>query len=134
MEITLNFSRVGLRSNKQCGVIVANLLIGTVVIEDVVWEAVSCYCPQVVRSVNEKEGFYEQMDKVVTCEKVLVGVDLNGYVGSDVGDVGEVHGGFGIGQIIDGGIRLLDWAVGKGLLLINTYFQKRESWHIIFRS
>ena len=26
-----------------------------IVIEDVVWEEVSCYCPQAGRSVNEKE-------------------------------------------------------------------------------
>ena len=52
------------------GVIVANWLIGKVVgverindrvmrinivIGDVVWQVVSCYCPQAGRSVNEKE-------------------------------------------------------------------------------
>ena len=41
-------------------------------------------------------------------------------------------GGFGIGQINDGGIRLLDWVVGKGLCLMNTCFKKRKSWHIKF--
>ena len=55
------------------------------------------------------------MEKVVTSEKVLVGSDFNGHVGSDMGGFGEVHGSFGIGQINDGGIRLLDWEVGKGL-------------------
>ena len=43
----------------------------------------------------------------------------------DMGVFGEVHRGFGIGQINDGGM-LLDWAVGKGLSLINTCFQKRK--------
>ena len=66
------------------------------------------------------------MDKVVTIEKVLVGGDFNGHVGSDMGGFEEVHGGFGIGQINDGGIRLLDWAVGKWLCLMNTYFQKMK--------
>ena len=65
------------------GVIVANRLIGkvvrvkrfngrvmkiNVVIGDVVWEVVSCYCPQAGRSVNEKEEFYEIMDKIATYE------------------------------------------------------------------
>ena len=69
-------------------VIVANRLIGkvarvkrfndrvmkiNVVIGDLVWEVVSCYCPQAGRSVNEKEVFYEVMDMVVASEKVLVG-------------------------------------------------------------
>ena len=131
------------------GVIVANWLVGkiveverysdrvmkvNIVIGDVVWEVVSCYCPQVGTSVNEKEEFYELMDKVVTSDNVLVGGDFNGHVGSDMGGFGEVHGGFGIGQINDGEIRLLDWAVGKGLRLMNTCFQKRKSWLVTFRS
>ena len=105
-----------------------------IIIGDVVWEVVSCYCPQAGRSVDEKEEFYELVDKVVTSEKVLVGGDFNGLIGSDMGSFGEVHGGFGIGQINDGGIRLLDWAVGKGLHLMNTCFQKRKSRLIKFRS
>ena len=131
------------------GVIVANWLIGKVVgverfndrvmkvntvIGDAVWEEVSCYCPQAGRSANEKEEFYELMDKVVKCEKTLVGGDFNGHVGSDMGGFREVHGGFGIGQINNGWIRLLDWAVGKGLCLMNTCFQKRKSRLITFRS
>ena len=50
-----------------------------------------------------------------------------------MGGFGEVHVGFRIGQINDGEIRLLDWAVGKGLRLINTCFQKRKSRLITFR-
>ena len=74
------------------------------------------------------------MDRVVTIEHILVGGDFNGHVGSDIGSFGEVHGSFGIGQINDGGIRLLDWAVGKGLHFINTCFQKRKSRFITLRS
>ena len=66
----------------------------------------------------------------MTSEKVLVGGGFNG----DMSGFGEVHGGFGIGQINDGEIRLLDWAVGKGLHLMNTCFQKRKSQLITFRS
>ena len=65
------------------GVIVSNWLIGkavgveryndrvtkvTIVNKDVVWEVVSCYCPQAGRSENEKEEFYEIMDKIATNE------------------------------------------------------------------
>ena len=117
------------------GVIVAKWLIGKVVgveryndrvmkvnivIGDVVWEVVSCYCPQAGRSVNEKEVFYELMGKVVTSE-VLVGGDFKGHVGSDMGGFEEVHGGFGIEQMNDGGIRLMDRVVGKG-------FPEKERW------
>ena len=105
-----------------------------IVIGDIVWEIVSCYCSQAGRSVNEKEEFYELMDKVVTSEKVLVGNDFNGHVGSDMCGFGEVYGGFGVGQINDGWIRLLDWAVVKGMHLMNTCFRIRKNRFITFRS
>ena len=144
----------GCKAENSVGVIVANWLIGKVmgverfnnrvtkvniIAGDVVWEVVLCYCPQEGRSVNEEDEFYELMDKVVTSE-VLVGGDFNGHFGSKMGGFGEVQGGFGIGKINDGMIRLFDWiklfdwAVGKGLYLMNNSFQKRKSWLIIFRS
>ena len=66
-----------------------------IVIGDVVWEVVSCCCPQVGRSVNEKDEFYELIDKVVI-NKELVSGDFNDHVGSDMGGFGEVNGSFGI--------------------------------------
>ena len=99
----------------------------SIVIGDVVREVVSCYCPQADRSLNEKKEFYELMDKVVTNEKMLVVGDFKGHVGNNM--IREVHGGFGIG-----GIRLLDWGIGKGLHLINNCFQKKKSRLITFRS
>ena len=53
--------------------------------------------------------------------------DFNGHVDGDMGGFGEAHEGFGIGQKNDGGIKLLDWGVGKGLRLINSCLQKRKS-------
>ena len=57
---------------------------------------------------------------------MLEGGDFNGHVGSDMGGFGEVHGSFRIGEINDGGIRLLDREVGKCLCLMNTCFQKKK--------
>ena len=37
-----------------------------IVIEDVVWEILSCYCLHPGNSINKKEEFYELMDKVLT--------------------------------------------------------------------
>ena len=74
------------------------------------------------------------MDKVVTSEKLLVGGEFNGHVGSYIGGFREVHGSLRIGQINDRRVRLPDWAVGKGLQLVNTCFQKRKSWLITFSS
>ena len=58
---------------------------------------------------------------------MLLGGDFNGHGSSDLCGFREVYGGFGIGQINDGGIRLLDQAIGKGLRLMNTYFQIQET-------
>ena len=44
-----------------------------IVIEDVVWEVVSYFCPQVGRSINEKEEFQKLIGKVVTSKMMLVG-------------------------------------------------------------
>ena len=63
-----------------------------------------------------------------------MGGNFNGNFGSDMGGFGEVHGDFGIGQINEGGIRLLGWATGKELRLMNTFFQKKKSRFITFRS
>ena len=65
---------------------------------------------------------------------MLAGGNFNGDFGSDMGGFGEVRGGFGIGQINEGGIRLLGWAIGKELRLMNTFFQKKKSGFITFRS
>ena len=125
------------KAEKGVGAIVANWLIGKVLrverLNDRVLKVniVIGDVDQAGRSVNEKEEFHELMGKVVISE-LLVGGDFHGHVGSDVGGFGEVHGGFGIRQINDRGIRLLEWAVGKGLHLMNTGFQK--SWLITFRS
>ena len=74
------------------------------------------------------------MGQVTTRERVLVGSDFNGHVGSNMGGFGELHGSFGFGQIYDGGIRFLDWAVDKRLRLMNICFQKRKSQPITFPS
>ena len=61
------------------------------------------------------------------------GGDFNDHVGSDTGGFEGVYGDFEIGQINDGGIRLLGLAIGKGQRLMSTCFQKRKSRLITFR-
>ena len=83
--------------------------------------------------MNKKEEFYELMDKVETSEQMSVGDNFSGHVGIDMVGFGEVDGGFGIGQVNDGEIRLLGLAVDKGLRLMSTCFQKRKIRLITFR-
>ena len=66
------------------------------------------------------------MGKAVTSESVFVGVDLNDHVDSDVDSLGGVHGFFGIVQVNDGGLRMMDGTVEKGMHLMSTYFGEKK--------
>ena len=64
-----------------------------VAIRDNVWEVASCYCPQVGRSTVEKEEFYEILDRIVTIDKLLIGIYFNDYVGGETCGFWEVYRG-----------------------------------------
>ena len=86
-----------------------------VIIRDEIWEVVSCYYPHVGRSTLEKEEFYEILERVVVKDKVLIGGDFNVHFGIEPFGFCEIHWGLDIGQWNDGGVWMLDWAVGKGI-------------------
>ena len=92
----------------------------SIVIGNVVWEVVTCYCPQAGRSANEKEEFYERKGKVVASEKMLLSGEFNGHVGSDMGCFGEFHGGLGIGQINNAEINCWIWQLVYGCVVIKA--------------
>ena len=54
-------------------------------------------------------------------EKTFIDGELNGYLGSEAGNFGEVHGDYGIGQL---NVRLMDKKAYKVMILMNTWFQK----------
>ena len=80
------------------GVIVANWLTGKL-------DGVE-RCNDKVMKVNLLLTMYLGM----TSEKLLVDVDFNGHVGSDMGGFGEIHGGLGfrIGKTNYEGIKLMN--------------------------
>ena len=92
---------------------------------------VSCYCPQ-PGNLQQRATFNGFINKVITSAKVLVEGNFNGYAGCDMGILGEVHRGFGIGQINDRVVRLMACPSGKGLCLIKTCFEKRKGLLITF--
>lgn len=73
------------------------------------------------------------MDKDLRSEKVSVGEDFNGYLGCDADCFLEDHGGFRNGQVNGEEVRLVEWAFGKGLRLMNTCFEKRKTRLITFQ-
>ena len=64
-------------------------------------------------------------------KKIFIGDDFNGHVESDAGGFDKVHGRYGIGQLNDGGVRLMIWAVGKRMKLMNIFGKTRWNGNVI---
>ncbi|XP_060213619.1 uncharacterized protein LOC132640850 [Lycium barbarum] len=98
---------------------------------------ISAYAPQAGFDEEEKRRFWEDLDGVVggipPTEKLFIGGDFNGHIGSTSGGYDDEHGGFGFG-VRNGGVSLLDFAKDFGLVVANSRFPKREQHLITFRS
>ncbi|XP_059295483.1 uncharacterized protein LOC132048814 [Lycium ferocissimum] len=99
---------------------------------------ISAYAPQAGLDEEEKRHFWEDLDEVVggipITEKLFIGGDFNGHIGSSSGGYNDEHGGFGFGDRNGGGVALLDFAKAFGLVVANSSFSKREQHLITFRS
>ncbi|XP_019226427.1 PREDICTED: uncharacterized protein LOC109207881 [Nicotiana attenuata] len=90
---------------------------------------VSAYAPHAGLDDEVKRRFWKRLDEtvrqVLPAEKLFIGGDFNGHIGSTVGGYGEVHGGFDFGERNGGGTLLLDFAKAFGLAIANSSFLKR---------
>ncbi|XP_019263198.1 PREDICTED: craniofacial development protein 2-like [Nicotiana attenuata] len=98
---------------------------------------VSAYAPHVGLDEEVKRRFWEGLDEIVhhvpPAEKLFIGGDFNGHIGSTVGGYGEVHGGFGFGERNRGGTALLDFAMAFGLVLRTLAFRRERSIWLLFK-
>nr|XP_009762692.1 PREDICTED: uncharacterized protein LOC104214684 [Nicotiana sylvestris] len=96
---------------------------------------VSAYALHVGLDEEVKRRFLEELDKIVRqvppAEKLFIGGDFNGHIGSTAGGYGEVHGGFG--ERNGGRTLLLDFAKVFGLVIANSSFPKRRSIWLLFK-
>ncbi|XP_060184011.1 uncharacterized protein LOC132613795 [Lycium barbarum] len=108
------------------------------VVEGFTLNIISAYAPQAGLDEEEKRRFWEDLDEVVggipLTEKLFIGGDFNGHIGSTSGGYDEEHGGFGLGVRNGGGVSLLDFAKAFGLVVANSRFPKREHHLVTFRS
>ncbi|KAI8571920.1 hypothetical protein RHMOL_Rhmol01G0158000 [Rhododendron molle] len=99
---------------------------------------ISAYAPQVGLDDLAKEQLWEQIDDVVQeipfREKLFIGGDFNGHVRGHKQGYERVHGGFGFGDLNEGGRRILDFAVAFDLIVGNTLYWKCEEHLITFKS
>lgn len=114
-------------------IILVRLIVG-----DSALNVISAYAPQVGLNESIKNQFWEDLDSMVSgipiSEKLFIGGDLNGHVGTSNVGFERVHGGFGYGSRNQEGVDILNWALAYDLLVANTIFRKRESHLVTFRS
>ena len=71
----------------------------------------------------------EDLDRLVraapSSEKLFIGGDLNGHVGTSSVGFEAAHGGFGYGSRNQEGEEVLDFAIAFDLMIANTFLSKR---------
>nr|XP_016507335.1 PREDICTED: uncharacterized protein LOC107825019 [Nicotiana tabacum] len=99
---------------------------------------VSTYTSQASLDEEIKRRFWERLDEIVRsippAERLFIGGDFNGHIGSSAGGYTEVHGDFGFGERNRGGTLLLDFAKAFELVIENSSFPKREEHLVTFQS
>ncbi|XP_070014556.1 uncharacterized protein [Nicotiana sylvestris] len=99
---------------------------------------VSAYAPQIGLDEEIKRHFWEGLDDIVRSippsERLFIGGDFNGHIGSSAAGYTEVHGGFGVGERNGGGTSLLDFAKAFHLVIANSSFPKRDEHLVTYKS
>ncbi|XP_009776233.2 uncharacterized protein [Nicotiana sylvestris] len=99
---------------------------------------ISAYASQTGLDKDVKWHFWEALDEVVRgippTEKLFIGGDFNGHIGSSASGYGKVHGSFGFGDRNEGGTSLLGFARAFELVIVNSMFPKREEHLVTFWS
>jgi hypothetical protein len=114
-------------------IILVKLFVG-----DLVFNVISAYASQIGINESVKMQFWEELDALISSvpisEKLFIGGDLNGHVGSTRVGFDEVHGGFGYGSRNQEGEGILNFALAYDLIVSNTLFRKRVSHLVTFSS
>jgi hypothetical protein len=106
-------------------------------VKDLIFNVISAYAPQIGLNESVNMQFWEELDALVSSvpisEKLFIGGDLNGYVGSSRVGFEGVHGGFGYGSR-NQGEGILNFVLAYDLIAANTLFRKRVSHLVTFNS
>jgi hypothetical protein len=112
-------------------IILVKLLVG-----DLIFNVISAYVPQIGLNESVKMQFWKELDALVSSvpisEKLFIGGDLNGHVGSSRVGSNGVHGDFGYGSRNQEGDGILYFALAYDLIVANTLFRRRVSHLVTF--
>ena len=91
-----------------------------------VLNVISAYAPQVGLDESAKRQFWEDLDGLIravpSSDKLFIGRDLNGHVGTTSVGFEAVHEDFRYGSRNQEGEEVLDFAVAFDLMIANTFF------------
>jgi hypothetical protein len=106
-------------------IIMIKLIFGNLILN-----IISAYALQVGLSDNVKRRFWEDLEDMVrrvpSSEKLFIGVDLNGNVGTVRWGFKRVHGSFGYGEQNQEGENILNFVIAYDLMVANTFFRKKN--------
>ena len=99
---------------------------------------VSAYAPQVNNRIEEKNGFWEDLDALIKSvskkERIVLGADLNGHVGEGNIDDEEIMGTYGAGTKNKEESMVVDFGKRMDLAIVNTYFKKKYEHRVTYKS
>jgi len=85
-----------------------------------------------------KRLFWGHLDEVIQSiphtEKLLIGGYFNGHIGRRGDGYETIHRGFHYGERSSGGVPILDFAVAYEIVMVNSYFKKKEEHLITFKT
>ena len=99
---------------------------------------ISAYAPQVNNSMEEKNNFWEDLDRWIESvskeERIVLGADLIGHVGE--GNIGDekIMGRYGAGTRNKEGSMVVDFAERMDLAIVNIYFKKKDKHRVTYKS
>ena len=95
------------------------------------------YVPQVNNSMEEKNDFWEDLDGLIESVKkenrIVLGADLNGYVGKGNIEDEEIMGRYGAGTRNKKGSMIVHFLKRMDLVIVNTYFKKKDEHRVTYK-
>jgi exonuclease III len=108
-----------------------NIILVKLLVGDLIFNVISAYTPQISLNESVKMQLWEKLDALVSSvsisEKLFIGGDLNGRVGSTRVGFEGVHTSFGYGSRNQEGEGILSFSLAYDLIVPNTLFRKSLS-------
>ena len=96
------------------------------------------YVPQVNNSMEEKNDYWEDQNGLIESVKkenrIVLGADLNGYVGEGNIEDEEIMGRYGAGTRNKKGSMIVHFSKKMDLVIVNTYFKKKDQHRVTYKS